>query len=392
MQKIVVTIIAVMSALGLLAQNSVESVLQSIEQNNTTLAALRKGADAAKLGNHTGLTLSDPEVEFGYLWGDPSSIGSRKDLNASQSFDLATIGGAKRRLARQQDELVDWQYKTDRIAIMLEARQQCMDVIYYNAMLSQLQLRLRNAREIEQLQKRRLDVGDANLIDYNGVLLDLAAVEADMNRFNAERNAALCELQRLNGGVPVVLSDSVYPDVNLPADFESWYAEASKTSPALAYVAQEVNVAERQLAVNRADGLPRFSVGFLGEYVSGSNYQGVTVGMSIPLWANKNRVRQAKAEVEAARARQTDAHRQFYLRLQTLYKRQQSLRHAADGFAAVLRTADNTILLKKALDAGNISTMEYIQGTRQYYDAVGQYTEAQRDWQKAWAEIISMLK
>lgn len=373
------------------AQNEVERVLQSVEQHNTTLVALRHETEAAKVGNHTNLNLPNPEVEFGYLWGSPSSIGHRKDVSAVQSFDFATVTGAKRRLARQQDALADWQYKESRMQLLLEAHHLCLDAIYYNAMCKELMQRKQYAEEIASAQQKRLEQGDINRIEYNQVKLDLAAVCAELMRCNTERAAVMAELQRLNGGEPLLIEATDYPAVAIANDFEAWYAEAEQKSPALAYVKQQIDVANRELAVRRADGLPTVSLGFMGEYVSGENYQGVKVGMSIPLWANKNRVRQAKAEVEAAKARQTDARQQFYSRLHNLFVQQRGLRQVVQSYQEALRATDNTSLLKKALDAGSISTMDYLLGARMYYDAVNQKMDACRAWQKIVAEMQAVL-
>lgn len=373
------------------AQNEVERVLQSVEQHNTTLVALRHETEAAKVGNHTNLNLPNPEVEFGYLWGSPSSIGHRKDVSAVQSFDFATVSGAKRRLARQQDALADWQYKESRMQLLLEAHHLCLDAIYYNAMCKELMQRKQYAEEITSAQQKRLEQGDINRIEYNQVKLDLAAVCAELMRCNTERAAVMAELQRLNGGEPLLIEATDYPAVAIANDFEAWYAEAEQKSPALAYVKQQIDVANRELAVRRADGLPTVSLGFMGEYVSGENYQGVKVGMSIPLWANKNRVRQAKAEVEAVKARQTDARQQFYSRLHNLFVQQRGLRQVVQSYQEALRATDNTSLLKKALDAGSISTMDYLLGARMYYDAVNQKMDACRAWQKTVAEMQAVL-
>ena len=308
-----------------------------------------------------------------------------------QSFDFATVTGAKRRLARQQDALADWQYKESRMQLLLEAHHLCLDAIYYNAMCKELMQRKQYAEEITSAQQKRLEQGDINRIEYNQVKLDLAAVCAELMRCNTERAAVMAELQRLNGGEPLLIEATDYPAVAIANDFEAWYAEAEQKSPALAYVKQQIDVANRELAVRRADGLPTVSLGFMGEYVSGENYQGVKVGMSIPLWANKNRVRQAKAEVEAAKARQTDARQQFYSRLHNLFVQQRGLRQVVQSYQEALRATDNTSLLKKALDAGSISTMDYLLGARMYYDAVNQKMDACRAWQKTVAEMQAVL-
>ncbi len=55
MKKIIVSIMAILATTSLFAQNNMKEVLATIEQNNTTLKALRETADAQKLENRTGI-------------------------------------------------------------------------------------------------------------------------------------------------------------------------------------------------------------------------------------------------------------------------------------------------------------------------------------------------
>ena len=121
-------IAAVLAAATLHAQ-PFDGVLQSVESHNTTLAALRRAADAETAAARADLTLPDPEVEFGYMWGSPSAIGSRKNFSARQSFDIATLSGARRRAAAEAGRLADWQYRIGRMEILQQAYSSCLDVV-----------------------------------------------------------------------------------------------------------------------------------------------------------------------------------------------------------------------------------------------------------------------
>ena len=54
MKTIFISILAVFASISLYAQNNVNSVLTTIEENNTTLKALRETAEAQKLGEQNG--------------------------------------------------------------------------------------------------------------------------------------------------------------------------------------------------------------------------------------------------------------------------------------------------------------------------------------------------
>ena len=80
-----------LASISLNAQSSVETALKAIEENNNTLKALKETTKSQKLENKTGIYLSNPEVGFNYLWGNPSTIGNRTDFSISQAFDIPTI-------------------------------------------------------------------------------------------------------------------------------------------------------------------------------------------------------------------------------------------------------------------------------------------------------------
>jgi hypothetical protein len=55
-----------------------------------------------------------------------------------------------------------------------------------------------------------------------------------------------------------------------------------------------------------------------------------------------------------------------------------------------LETANNTDLLTKALNLGQISILDYIVEIGLYYETVNRTLEAERDYQKAYAELTAV--
>ena len=390
MKAIIISILALFGSISLYAQNNTNSVLTSIEENNTTLKALRETAESQKLENRTGIYLSNPEVGFNYLWGNPVDMGNRTDFSVTQTFDIPTITGMKSKVANGKNDLVEWQYKADRMNIMLEAKQYCIELIYYNALKKELDIRLEHAKTIAESYEKRLATGDANKLEYNKVQLNLSTVQGEISRIEVERNALLSQLKRLNGGNDVTFDDSQFAQTQLPLNFDDWFVNAEQKNPVLAYIKQEIEVSKRQVSVSKAMGLPTFSAGYMSEKVVGQRFQGVSVGVSIPLWENKNRVKQAKAAVRAAESREADSKQQFYSNLQIQFNRAIGLQNTAQAYRKSLLTANSTDLLKKALDAGEISLLDYMVEIGLYYETVNQALQAEMDYQKAFAELSAV--
>ncbi len=374
----------------LLSQSSIDNVLMAVEENNLKLKALREFTNARKIENKTGISLSDPDIDFGYLWGSPGEVGHRKDISAMQSFDIATVFGYKSRLANDRNISLELQFKAERIKILLDAKMLCLDLIYYNSMIREVSLRLSHIQSIADVYERRLESGDVSWLEYNKAKFNLVNFQAELLLLENERKALLAELKRYNGGEDIELEDDHFEPVSLPTSFDDWYIHAGQKDPVIAYIKQEVEVSKRLLNLNRISNLPEFSAGYLSEKVTGEHFQGVQVGLTIPLWANKNRISQAKASILAAEANQADGVLQFYNELNKQYERASRLWEINQKYLDLLDTTYSIGLLKKALDEGEISLLDYLTELQMYYEAVNIALKTERDYQKAVADLMSV--
>lgn len=388
MKTTLTTLLAALSALGVAGQDAYSPVLEQIERNSTTLAALREQAEAQKLAGRADVAPADPEVEFGYLWGAPAAVGSRKDVSVRQSFDLPGVYARRGRLAEAMDGSAEWLYRSRRMELLLEAKRVCVELVYCNALAELYGRQLENARRIADVLGKKEQAGDANLLDLNKARLNLAAMEGEVRRVGIERERLLSELARLNGGNALEFDMSGFPPVSpVSADFDGWYAEEAATSPALQYLMSQVEVGGRRVELSHAQSLPSFSLGYMGEFVSGQNYQGVTLGLSIPLWENRGKVRMARAEARASEVAAEDAKVQYYNRLKNLHARVAGLGENVRRYASALDAGDSGKLLSDAYEAGEISLLDYLVEVGYLVAAQDKLLQAERDYGLALAEL-----
>lgn len=388
--KTIAFCISLLCAIPMTAQSSFDNVLRQVEENNLTLKARHQETEVEKLDNRAENYLENPEVEFGYLWGDPGEIGTRKDFAISQSIDFPTLSGMKRRAAKTKDRLSDLQYQADRINLLLQAKQYCIDLIYYNRMDRELRKRLNHALSLARQGKQSLEEGNSTAIDLSKAELNAATLQGLIARNELERSTILSALRSLNGGIDIALPDTVYPPATLPADFSQWYASCEAKSPILSYMNQQIEVGKKEVGLSKAQTLPSLSAGYMQESVVGESYRGISIGLSIPLWSNRNRIRKAKQTLRAAEARQAESKQSFYDTQRNLYIQTEGLRKTAEAYAGALRTSDQTHLLRKALDAGQISLTQYLTEIAFYYDATDQAITAERDYQRSLAELSAL--
>ena len=349
---------------------------------------LRAEVTARKLDNRTDITLPDPEVGYKRMWEGAEQTGNLSEFTIGQSFDLSTVLGYKSRAANSQNLLVDEEYRVVRMNILLEAQLVCIDLVYYNALAEELDRRLLHARHVVEVEKQRLENGDTDILSYNNVMLSLSALEAEKERVATEQKVLTAELARLGGGHPLSVVGREYASAELAIDFDSWYAEALQHSPVLSLARTGREAAKSELVLSKSMHLPTLSATYINErHTIGDRSQGVAVGMSVPLWANKNRVRSAQAALQAAEAHEADAEQQLRSELYMGYERVQGLRQTAELYRRALAEANNTELLQRAMDEGYISVLEYLQGIELYYEYLDRSLSAERDYQRALAEI-----
>lgn len=379
--KIHYMIIAALLAVsaGGYSQNAREKILIGIEKNNTTLAALRKSTEAEKISNKTGLYLQNPEVAFNYLWGSPVTVGSRTDISVLQTFDFPTAYGVRKDMAGQRDIQAELEYLRQYRIILTKARQYVTELTYLNARKSESEKRVSHAREIADAYKTRFDAGDANILEMNKAQINLLNRTKEFESIEIGRKFVLAELTGLNGGIPVDFQELQYAGSPLAPDFDQWYGQMEATNPLLGWLRQEVAISQNRVKLNKAMALPKMQAGYMSEKVVGLKYQGVTLGMTIPLWENKNQVKFAKAKVLAVQEMETDVKVILYNQLKGLYAKADGLRNNLADYRLQLERFSSTSLLRKALEKGEISLAEYIFELSQFYEGIDNLLALERD-------------
>jgi Outer membrane protein len=385
MKKLVFFLIIIAWTSVIFAQSD---VLGEIERNNTVLSALRHQTEADKTENKTGIYPDNPEVEFHYLWGNSAELGNRTDWTASQSFDFPTAYRYKRNLSNLKNQRLDLQYQIERKDILLEASAVCIQLIYQNALIEKLKERLDLAGQIEGAYQKKYEAGDASLLDLNKTKYELMLAEKEYRNAITEKEFLQSELIRLNGGVPLQLNAKTFPEIVLPIHFEQWYKEQKEKNQDLKFYQQETNIGKENEKLQRSMNLPKITAGYMSEKVLTEHFQGVIVGISIPLWENKNTVKQIKAQTLANQEQEKNAALKDFYRNEALYKKALNLQQTVDQIKRQQANNNIVVLLKKSLDLGEISLINYIQELGLYFDMQQNMLEIERDLHLTGSELL----
>ena len=376
---------AVLSASG---QNSIDEVLRSIEANNKELQANGQLTVSKKLEAKLDNNLPDPSVSYVHQYGNREGMGIQGELVASQSFDFPSVYVQKNKLAKSKAASYDRQGAEFRQQILLQAKELCLDLVLLNQQKALLDQRRQNAEQLSELYATRLQSGDANILETNKINLELlnAKTEARMNE--ATRIAKLQELATLNGGIAIEFTDTAYTPVKELLSFEELLSEAVTSNPQLLTLKSEQIAAQRQLSVNKSKGLPGFELGYrLNMATGGERFNGFLVGVTIPLFSNRNNVRQAKAQSLYTDLQLESTTSTVESELRQLYNQSLALRTSMDEYNTVLKSQNNLALLNKAIQTGQISMIEYFVDVTTLYQSMQNYMQLQNEYQKVMAQL-----
>lgn len=389
--KLLIVCLTVAMSVPGFAQENAGTVLSQIEKNNTALQALRKRTEADQYGYKAERALDAPEVGFDYLWSSPADVGTRKDISVTQSIDVAALAGARGKLADSRTELSDIQYNIERQKILLEAKQLYIRIVYCNAVNAELSSRIARSEQIEAAYRDMQARGETDMIEVNKAHLAYLSQKNALSRNLVERESLLSELQGLNGGEPVEVNASVIStDEVLPADFGAWYAEASQQIPELAYMKKNVDVNAAEARTAKMANYPSLTAGYMAELVKGSNFRGLTLGLSIPIWSVRSKVRQANASCEAAKLEERDAMTKTYNSFKALYDRAKGLQEISTELSSSLAVSTEAMALTEhKLKAGDISLIDNIMELSLYYSLADEVLATSCDYALALAELYA---
>ncbi|MFL1683618.1 TolC family protein [Coprobacter secundus] len=386
MKGLIIIFLLFFTLIGIRAQNNIEEVLKNIESNNKALKANNQLTQSKKLEASVGNTLPDPNIAYDHLWSSPKTLGTSRELTISQGFDFPTVYTNRNKLVKLKSSLYDQQDWELRQTILLDAKLVCIDIIALNRLLEYQNIRLQNARQLSELYKKRVSEGDANILESNRIDMELLNIQTESRRTKSALETKRKELQSFNGGIPISLNGTTYTPVTLPTDFDTWKVEALTADASLIALEKEKEIAQREIKLNQSQWLPKFELGYkreAGEDVS----NGITFGVSIPLYENKNKIKQAKAmslytdmQIESSRMINETT-------LQGIYTQAISLEKSKQDYERLLNSQNTLDLLKKALNEGQISLSEYFVEAIQVYQTIENYIQLESEYQKLVAQL-----
>jgi cobalt-zinc-cadmium efflux system outer membrane protein len=334
-----------------------EPYMKLVLENNPTLRAAREAYQLSLLEAGTGNTPPNPEVEFAYLFGNPSEVGNRTDFSVSQQVDFPTTYIHRSRVRKIRNSQAELEYLLARQEVLLLARKLMIEQIYLNSQQVLLEERLSQARVIHEGFRQKVAAGEEGQLALNQSTLHLVTLESEFELAQSMKLNNQLAIKEVTGGVDLEILEN-----NLPANtglIRDSIVNAYLQSPDLLIYQQELELKREEKSVMVGQNLPKLWAGYYSETVLGVKFKGFQLGVTVPLWENSNTIKNAKSGVIFAEA---DAERFNYRQekeVQQMLNQLDNLESRIQKFEEALDTGSTLELLALSLESGEISLTEY---------------------------------
>lgn len=373
------------------AQSAIDNVLAEINKNNKTILATAQYYQAQNLEFKTGLNPSNPTAEYDFLKGSPANAGNQHDFTITQQLDFPSAYIKRSQLAKTQIARSEYEIIANRQDILLEAKKVCIALIYHNKLKEQLITQKHNFEKLLSSVQTKLEKGDGNILEMNKAKLQLIQIKKKFQENVSAINELNIKLSELNGGIEIVFTDTVYFSPTSIPDFAQLEKDYEKLDPLLKMLQQQKLISQKQLELSKSLSLPKMELGYHYQGILGQTYSGFHTGISVPLWENKNSVKQKKSQLLYSESQLIAHTNEHYFHIKHIYERYTNLKTTLLEYQSIFTTLNNTALLNKALALGEITTMQYLVEMNFYTEAQTDFIQTEKEYHDTIAELYKYL-
>lgn len=387
MRSLLIGLLALGLSMNAQAQSDLKEILQAVENNNLSLKSQNVFIESQKIGYKTETNLANPELAFEKNFSDID--GNPYEILISQDFEFPTVYFQKSKIKKAKTSNLENIRQQSRQDILLSAKKTCLNLIYQNKRKAQLTSRYENAQKLVLFFKKKLEQGDANILEMNKVKIVLLNIKNQLQLCNTQVSNLKEELKQLNGGNTIEFNSKLYPTELIDEDFAKIEMDVLNNTPNLNKMKADMDIASQQTSLAKNQVLPKLNLGY--RYLNSDiqkSFNGINLGISIPLWESRNKVKFAKLNQLSHESQYYSEEKQVMSETQKNYRKYQGLKASLAEYQLILDGSNMNELLKKALDFGQISSIEYFMESIYFYESYDTYLQVEKEYHLAVADLL----
>lgn len=367
-KKIYISIVLLLSIVNVYAI-TVDEILNIIANNNLSLQASNEECKSMIYNIKSYNNLSDPEVGFEYHSG--SNIeGNKYGISVTQNIDWPSLYISRAKANKFRMSAAEAKLISDRLNILHEAKQLCMQIINLNRKVENQTLVHNNISQLYEEYEKGFQYGEISILDINKLKVELLNTKRELDQLIAQRNADIEKLYGLNGKTVIdgVNLLTVYPNQSLESK-ETYLGQVVTLDPEVQCIEYNKEATRKEVSSAKMGWLPNLSVGYRYTNELGSKFNGVAVGVSVPIFSNRNKVNATKSELLTSEYNQQSIIALKESQIKAYFEHIVTLQSQINSYKKVLDDNNNQLMLKKALDGGQITLLNYLLELRYFLEA-----------------------
>ena len=314
----------------------------------------------------TSSNLPDPEVGGEYLIA-PVSEDNRWAAELSWSVEWPGVYGARGKEAGSKMTAAERNVFAGRVEKLAEIKNLLLDYVQCRKKIELLDELNHNNDTIYQLAEKSAKGGELTVLDLNKVKLEYANIRGSKAALLDEEAAIIGELSQIYGGDCSELLGAMeceFPVIITPSDSE--IARIKESAPAVQIANAEAEAARKAHSVAKMEALPSLSIGYKHAYEEETHFNGVLLGVSIPIFSSRGKQKAAKADIMEAELRAEAAAQVVEAEVQAILRRLTLMKQQIEEIEPIVENADYNATLLKAYKGGVITLIEYL-ADRNYF-------------------------
>lgn len=364
----------------------IENYLNTVAENNPEIIAVSRLLEARSAEVRTGISPPDPSITFGYMPGNQSTSGVKKIWSVNQSFSFPLKYIIQKKLSRNYLILAEYEFQQAKLATLLDAELTLYDLIYRKKLLDVLEKRASGYNSLKSAWKLMLDNGEATILDYNKIIMEISSIDLEVARVKADISQITEKLQYLNGVSDFVPDVKEYK-VSEEKDIEELLAEKSAFHPEFLIPEAEYQISLEEVRLSRAGSLPEIQLAYSSEAIPGETFAGPVGGITLPLWANSNRVKSATAFSKHAEAGKEAILSRLKSEVRSEYSVMLAMKKSIAELSSVLSESGDTKHYDIALENGEINIVSYFSYLDVIFSTEERLLQTECEYQKSLAKL-----
>jgi cobalt-zinc-cadmium efflux system outer membrane protein len=379
---------------------TLEQALQMAEQTHPDLARAKARVDAALGRAQQAAAFPNPEI--GVRMESARLNGATTDdaeflAGVAQPIPLGGRLDAARRVEERDRQRLLHELEVKRLEVRRRVQGAFAAVLYLDRVSRAQEETLVSWESAVKIAQARVQAGDAIPEEVSRVEIEVVRLRLAMDRVRSLRQVGVASLSSAIGEPALEVESvegSLESGLELPA-LETLTARLQE-HPLLASAIADVDAQAARVELAEAQRIPDINLELFYRRIEGSNEHGFDVGASIALPVfdrNQGRIREARADVLAARAQVRSARNELALELKEAHAELVRALSASKALRDELIPRIETVL--KGAEAryknGDTSLFEVLPIRRERTELQLGYLESLREVMQAWARLSPYL-